>query len=153
VPVQKELRPGVPKTTPSAAVRVLDLNRGQAIVDTTGKVKVVPGDSLWKLAERYFGSGLRWKRLAALNPQLADPNRLRVGDWIQTPSERKQTAKHVIIQPGDTLWRVARAELGSPLALNCLAQANPQLRSVDLVLAGETLVVPATCADLDKTQN
>lgn len=151
--VRTEPRPDVGKTLPIPATRVLDLNRTQAIMDPNDRVKVERGDSLWKLARRYFGNGARWKRLAALNPQLADPNRLLVGEWIHVPSENKQSAKHVIIQPGDTLWRVARAELGSPLALNCLAQANPQLRSVDLVIAGETLIVPASCHELDRSQN
>ncbi|MGD0962619.1 MAG: LysM peptidoglycan-binding domain-containing protein [Candidatus Acidiferrales bacterium] len=147
------VRPDVAKTAPSPAVDLWGLNRNQAIVGSTGKVKVLPGDSLWRLAERYFGNGSRWKRLAALNPQLADPNRILVGAWIEVPLERRQSAKHVVVQPGDTLWKVARAELGSPLALNCLVQANPQLHSVDMVLAGETLVVPVSCGDLGKTQN
>jgi nucleoid-associated protein YgaU len=151
--VPTDVRSDLAKAVPSLVARVFGPNRSQAIVDATGRVKVGPGDSLWKLAERYFGNGSRWKRLAALNPQLSDPNRILVGEWIQIPSERKQSAKHVVIQPGDTLWSLARTELGSPLALYCLAHANPKLRSVDLVLAGETLVVPPTCGDLGRTQN
>jgi nucleoid-associated protein YgaU len=143
----------VSKAVQNPAFGLLQPGQPEAIADITGSVKVAPGDSLWKLAERYFGNGLRWRRLAALNPQLADPSRIRVGEWIRVPSERKQSEKQVVIQPGDTLWKVAQAELGSPLALNCIAQANPQVRSVDLVWAGETLVVPAACGGPEKAQN
>ena len=124
-----------------------------AASDLPAKVKVSAGDSLWRLAQRYLGNGLRWRRLALLNPQLADPSRILVGEWIILPSDRKKDAKEVIVQPGDTLWRVAENQLGSPPALNCLAQANPQLRSLDLVHAGEVVVVPASCGDPQKTQN
>jgi len=126
----------------------------ESVVDgSTEKLKIQPGDSLWKLAQRYFGSGSRWKRLAALNPQLANPSRILVGEWIHVPAEHKQHAHQVVIQPGDTLWKVAQTALGSPVALNCIAQANPQIQSVNLVRAGETLTVPTACGDQDKAQN
>jgi nucleoid-associated protein YgaU len=154
VMVRADVRPDIAKAVPGANAAVLKSSPAPESGDSiTVKVRVAPGDSLWKLAERYFGNGLRWKRLAALNPQLADPNHILAGDWIQIPADHKQSAKHFIIQPGDTLWKVARAELGSPLALGCLAHANPQLQSVDIVQAGETLVVPPACGDLDKSQN
>ena len=103
--VRTEVRPDVAKPATDPAAGVFEPNRSQAIADITGRVKVVPGDSLWKLAVRYFGNGLRWKRLATLNPQLSDPNRIRVGEWIQIPSERKQSAKHLVVQPGDTMGK------------------------------------------------
>ncbi len=153
VVTRTEVRSVVANSERNPAGDVMKPSQSRAIAGTTETVKVEPGDSLWKLAERYFGNGRRWKQLAALNPQLADPSLIRAGQWIRVAAERKQTGKQVVIQPGDTLWRVAKAELGSPLAFNCIAQANPQLRSVDVVRAGETLVVPATCDDVDKTQN
>jgi nucleoid-associated protein YgaU len=50
------------------------------------------------------------------------------------------------VQPGDTLWTVAETALGSPLAFNCIAQANPQLQSADVIHPGQTLRVPETCS-------
>jgi nucleoid-associated protein YgaU len=140
--------------SPASVPETLGTRSPESVVEgSTEKLKIQPGDSLWKLAQRYFGSGSRWKRLAALNPQLANPSRILVGEWIHVPAEHKQHAHQVVIQPGDTLWKVAQTALGSPVALNCIAQANPQIQSVNLVRAGETLTVPTACGDQDKAQN
>jgi nucleoid-associated protein YgaU len=140
--------------SPASVPETLGTRRPESVVEeSTEKLKIQPGDSLWRLAQRYFGSGSRWKRLAALNPQLANPSRILVGEWIHVPAEHKQHAHQVVIQPGDTLWKVAQTALGSPVALNCIAQANPQIQSVNLVRAGETLTVPTACGDQDKAQN
>jgi nucleoid-associated protein YgaU len=109
-------------------------------------VEVRPGDSLWKLAARYLGHGERWHEVAMLNPHLADPSLIRVGEWIQMPLQGPPEARQVVVQPGDTLWSVAQTALGSPLAFNCIAHANPQLQSADVIRAGQTLVVPEACA-------
>jgi nucleoid-associated protein YgaU len=154
--VRAEAHPDIAKipSSPASASETLGTRRPESVVEgSTEKLKIEPGDSLWKLAERYFGSGLRWRRLAALNPQLANPSRILVGEWIHVPAEHKQHAHQVVIQPGDTLWKVAQTALGSPVALNCIAQANPQIQSVNLVRAGETLTVPTACGDQDKAQN
>jgi nucleoid-associated protein YgaU len=154
--VRAEAHPDIAKipSSPASASETLGTRRSESVVEgSTEKLKIEPGDSLWKLAERYFGSGLRWRRLAALNPQLANPSRILVGEWIHVPAEHKQHAHQVVIQPGDTLWKVAQTALGSPVALNCIAQANPQIQSVNLVRAGETLTVPTACGDQDKAQN
>ena len=108
-------------------------------------VVVQAGDSLWKLAAHYLGRGERWVELAKLNPQLANPGLIRPGDPVHLPTPLPQNAKQVVIRRGDTLWSVARAEFGQGLAFSCIAHAN-QLHSADLILAGETLVLPADCS-------
>jgi len=112
----------------------------------TNRVRVQRGDSLWKLAERHLGSGTLWRELAELNPQLSNPNLIRAGDWVHLPSQEPRNAKHIVVRSGDTLWSVAHAEFGNGLAFSCIAGANPQLRSVDRIRPGETLVLPDTCA-------
>src|SRR5271165_7061940 len=86
VPMEGPAVPSAPgtKRTEIAAPVVVSPADGNA---RDGRVKIAPGDSLWKLAVRYFGSGFRWKKLAALNPQLADPNRIRAGEWVRIPSD------------------------------------------------------------------
>jgi len=112
------------------------------------EVEVSRGDSLWKIAARYLGSGTKWWDLAELNPQLANPSRIYVGERIRLlPNEpQRQTAKQVVVRHGDTLWSMAQSEFGSGMAFHCIANANPGLPSVDLIRPGDTLVLPDTCA-------
>ncbi|KAE9602477.1 hypothetical protein Lal_00049621 [Lupinus albus] len=36
--------------------------------------KVQPGDTLWSISSRIYGTGTKWKELAALNPHIRNPN-------------------------------------------------------------------------------
>jgi len=58
-------------------------------------VTVQPGDSLWKLARHYLGSGRRWRELAALNTQILNANVLHVGEWICLPAGNLQNAGRI----------------------------------------------------------
>ncbi len=107
-------------------------------------VLVRAGDSLWRLAERYIGNGEHWREIAQLNPQIQNPSLIRPGEPIRLPVWPSQNVKKIIVRRGDTLWSLARTELGQPLAFACIAYAN-QLQSVDAIQAGETLVVPESC--------
>ena len=46
-------------------------------------VTVRSGDSLWKLARRHLGHGLRWRELLQANPWITDPHQLRIGSQIR----------------------------------------------------------------------
>ena len=48
-------------------------------------IRVERGDSLWRLAAKHLGSGTLWRELAALNPNLSNPNLIRIGQWIKLP--------------------------------------------------------------------
>ena len=61
----------------------------------TDVVTVERGDSLWKLARRYLGSGTRWRELAAVNTQILNANVLHVGEWICLPQGNLQNARRI----------------------------------------------------------
>lgn len=45
---------------------------------------VQPGDRLWDLAKKTYGSGTKWRAIAAANPHI-NPDQLQVGQVIQLP--------------------------------------------------------------------
>ena len=47
---------------------------------------VRPGDTLWELAERYLGSGYRWREILTVNARLVGgPRQLEVGQTLRIP--------------------------------------------------------------------
>ncbi|MCI0402371.1 MAG: LysM peptidoglycan-binding domain-containing protein, partial [Acidobacteria bacterium] len=120
-------------------------------------VRVERGDSLWKIAERHFGNGREWRRIAATNPQIANPDLIHAGEVLRLPAEVSgATAEadsvegaafgspRVRVVLGDTLWALARTQFGHGTAWDCIAQAN-RLPNPDLILPGQTLTLPRTC--------
>ncbi|KAJ1439891.1 NT-type C2 domain [Sesbania bispinosa] len=45
--------------------------------------KVQPGDTLWSISSRIYGTGAKWKDLAALNPHIRNPNVIIPNDTIR----------------------------------------------------------------------
>ena len=108
-------------------------------------IRVHNGDSLWKIAERNLGNGARWREIASLNPEIANPDIIHAGDWIRLAPQETQSAKRFIVRPGDTLSSVAQMQFGNARAFSCIASANPNLRTADLIFPGQSLVLPDTC--------
>lgn len=50
-------------------------------------IPVQKGDSLWSLAEQYFGRGTAWVCLATANPQVVDYTHLAVGTKLELPED------------------------------------------------------------------
>lgn len=47
---------------------------------------VVSGDNLWTLAEEYLGDGARFADIVTANPEIGNPNRLRIGQELTIPA-------------------------------------------------------------------
>jgi nucleoid-associated protein YgaU len=121
-------------------------------VNNTGnakQIRILPGDSLWKLARRHLGSGSRWNELLASNPAISDPNHIQPGAMLVVPATELRSRvrpSSITIQSADSLWKIAASQLGSGAAWPCIAQANPQLRDANRLHPGQILSIPVSCA-------
>jgi nucleoid-associated protein YgaU len=112
------------------------------------QVQVQSGDSLWRMARRYLGEASRWQEFLALNPGLAEnPDFLAAGTTVIVPAgapSRAAPIAHptITIQPGDTLWSLARLHYGHGSAWRRLAQANPQISDYLHLRVGSLLQLP-----------
>lgn len=117
-------------------------------------IRVAPGDSLWKIARANLGRGSRWRELLSANPALSDPLKLRAGSELSLPATRtvpslngtrRRAIRTITVQRGDTLWSLARANLGRASTWRCLAAANPSVSDASRIFAGQEIIVPAAC--------
>ncbi|MBD3782771.1 MAG: LysM peptidoglycan-binding domain-containing protein [Micrococcales bacterium] len=124
----------------------------------TADYVVQRGDTLWAIAERHLGSGVRYTELVDLNwDRLGpDPGFLTVGDVLQIPSESPLKTTSVeehteTVESGDTLWDIADEELGDPTrypeifgaSRDTIQPDGRRLTDPDLIVPGWTLTIPA----------
>lgn len=116
---------------------------------------VQKGDTMWKIAKRH---GIPMEELMAYNPQIANPNALRVGEQVVVPGlhvwpgvpdsapfvgpplAAPLPLREYAVRPGDSLYRVAK-RLGT--STEVLLSLNPHLFNPDVLIPGESLWVPA----------
>lgn len=124
---------------------------------------VVPGDTLWSIAEKVYQSGENWKDIADANklenPQVVHPgNKLiipkaktetkggestasqKTEDNVTT-SPNKITGTSYTIVRGDTLWDISVRAYGDGFKWVDLAKAN-NLTNPSLIHADNTLTIP-----------
>jgi LysM repeat protein len=126
-------------------------------VGTQHAISVKHGDSLWKLAQQNLGRGNRWHELLAVNPGIVDPSRIRAGANLVLPAANSSSVAQyggsnasntIKVRKGDTLWTLAKSNLGRSSAWPCLAAANSSLRDPNRIYEGQVLVLPSACTPL-----
>jgi nucleoid-associated protein YgaU len=122
-----------------------------SIASAAGMVarRVERGDSWWKLAENYLGSGARWKELREVNltaTEARTPELLLLGSTVMVPAgvvgRPAVVAKSVTVKKGDSLWSIAKDNLGRGTAWKCLAEANPELGEPEQLQIGARVMLP-----------
>ena len=123
--------------------------RAERVEDTRRHHVVEPGDDLWSLAERYYGNGPDWRKIAAANPTVltGGPDRLQVGWRLNIPDLDEGVAHRggrvITVRRGDTLSSIAARELGATARWTDIFHANTtQLSDPDELAVGMRLLVP-----------
>jgi len=110
---------------------------------------VQPGDDLWGLAERYYGDGREWRKIAASNPSVltGGPDRLQIGWRLKIPdldADFDHGGQRLItVRRGDTLSAIADRELGTASRWTEIFRANrSQLSDPNELTVGTRLALP-----------
>lgn len=123
---------------PGAAVRayVGERHAGDAVADAAGRWTLVPSET--PALGRHT---LRLDQLAASGA---------VAARVELPFQRDQLPEEsfrggqVVVQPGQSLWRIARASYGQGVRYTTIYQANrDQIRDPDRIFPGQVFAVPA----------
>jgi nucleoid-associated protein YgaU len=125
---------------PGAEVRIYLDNGllGQALAGADGRWQLRP--------DRPVPPGLHTLRADQLNGDS------KVTARVETPFERakptdlaqtESTANSIVVQPGNSLWRMARRSYGSGWQYSVIYDANKeQIRDPDLIYPGQVLKLP-----------
>jgi nucleoid-associated protein YgaU len=123
--------------SPNASVEVYLDNRvlGRAQADADGHWKLVP--------EGKTEPGLYTLRLDEIGPSGQVTARIVLPFTRAKPEELAADAARVVVQPGNSLWRIARRNYGEGLRYTVIYEANKdQIRDPDLIYPGQVFAVP-----------
>ncbi len=108
-----------------AMARTLEALRDELLPERHYHHRVRPGDNLWVLSQRYSVPASAIRR----NNGLAEDARLRPGQFIRIPpGPTTLPANQYRVQPGDTLWSIARdhgMSVRELVAINALSPDQP----------------------------
>lgn len=130
--------PQTPASTPAGQ------NAPQAATEATaGTYTVQPGDTLWSVAARYKTTV---GAIVALNG-IVNPNVIRVGQVLKIPGKGVSAtpptgAWYYTVQPGDSLWAIARDQLGDYRRFEEIKALNGLTSSI--IYPGQRLKLPTT---------
>lgn len=132
--------------------------KNQKITKNELKVHIVKsGETLWSIAEKYYGSGFNAADLAEKN-QISNPDLIEEGQKIIIPSispkiptrgkvSQEQTKKvtsfqqRYTVEKGDYLWKIAEKVYGDGHLWIKIAQAN-NIKNPDIIPVGTQLFIP-----------
>lgn len=119
----------------------------EAFSDLTEDYIVKSGDSLSKIAKRFYGKADKWLVIAKDN-NIKNANSILVGQklkLVKTSSDKIDSSilgKEYKIQQGDTLVKVALRAYGDSYAWVKIWKANKNIVNPNMIHVGNVLVIP-----------
>lgn len=114
----------------------------------TFSYRVVPGDTLWNLAQRFLGYGPRYNEIMAENGLTSDM--IYPGQILKIKAENgnnngsgnsNNISSPYIVKKGDTLWKIAQDTLGNGNRYSEIMKLN-NLKDGNLTV-GQPLIIPS----------
>lgn len=133
--------PGTPGSVPSspAPAPAPYVPPAQVATPGTSQCIVEDGDTLSKIGIQF---GCDWTEIARING-IGAPYTIHVGQVLNLPVTAIEAATQCIVEPGDTLSRIA-GQFG--VNLQALIAANPGMGNPNLIHAGQVLNLPSPSA-------
>lgn len=100
--------------------------------------RVVPGDSLWSLADRFLGDGRDYRKIYTLNGLTSDL--IYPGQVLKIPTKPLLDEFNYTVMPGDGLWNLAERFLGSGRDYRKILELN-KIKS-KIIYPGQVLRIP-----------
>ena len=132
-----------------------EIENGQAVLpdadDEIITYTVQEGDTLWKIAEAYYGSGRYWTEIYRLNEDvIGDPDRIYAGQvlkinlslTVEQQPEREPDKIYYIVQKGDSLWSIAEKLYGQGRKWRRIYQANSIISDPQYIYEGQAIIIP-----------
>lgn len=155
-PVQPTTQVAAPASEPAGPADRVDGARSatSSTPDPGLRHTVQRGDDLWSLAERFYGEGRDWRRIAAANPELltGGPDRLEPGWRLLIPDVQADGPSSYRVESGDTLTTIAARVLRDADRWPELYEVNRfQLDDPDDLPVGLRLRLPDTTTGVEKS--
>jgi len=138
-------------------------NGGQSGAAASGAVAVIdytvqPGDNLWKIAVKFYGDGIYWRRIFTDNADvIRHPDSLHAGQHLKIyltagngmagaaafNASLSASGNSYVVQPGDSLWGIAGKVYGKSTRWREIYEANRNTVSdPERIYAKQVLVIP-----------
>ncbi len=85
--------------------------------------EVQKGDSLWKIAEKEYGDGFQWKKIAQEN-NIENPSIIEIGTQLTLTELEEAEEQEYFVQKGDNLWKIAVAQCGDGYMWSSITRQN-----------------------------
>lgn len=145
-----------PTIGPSPQASLEEVSQSEAFKEKIKPYKVLPGDSLWTIAQKFYNDGYKWTEIAKLN-KLKNPDSIETGMTLSlpkiavkegaiTPTALSTAAPKAItgtaykVSVGDDLWDIAVRACGDGYKWMKLAEDN-KLENPDIIHQGNVFKI------------